>query len=89
MFRVTFTVLGEDYELLCRSIDFEEHPLFVILSDLHFEDQSEIIISPNGDKARRRFGGVNRVRVLSHHVHLIEEIPTEAKKVTTLRSVDG
>lgn len=84
MFRVTFTVGEILYEILARNVDTDNHPYLVSVSDLEFEDKSSLIVSPNGDEARKRFGEVNQINIPVSELILIEEIPDRDKRITML-----
>jgi len=88
IYRVTFNVGNEMHQVLCKKLDVDEHPFFVSMKELLFEDQSEIIISPQGDSARKRFGECARLRILSQHVHLIEELEAQVTKIRTFQVVN-
>jgi len=79
IFRVTFEFQDEIYQVLCNDIDLESHPYLVIIEGIEFEDQSSPIISPDGDKARKRFGDVEKISIPINALSLIEEIESKEK----------
>lgn len=85
MYRVTFSINEKVYEVLARCIDTDSHPYLIYISELEFEDRSNLIISPNGDKARKRFGEVNEIIIPVNGLRLIEEIPDCDERVTPLK----
>jgi hypothetical protein len=78
MYRVNFTISGTAYELLAEKIDFA-HPYFVAVEELSFPDQSSLVISPNGNEARKRFGEARRLLLPVQSVICIEEIAGKDK----------
>jgi len=87
IYRVTFSVGDKMHQVMCRKVEQDIPPFFVIISDLIFEDQSKHIVTPFGDEARHRFGECIRLKIQAHYVHLIEELEDEDSKVTNLREV--
>lgn len=85
--RVTFEYNNKEYQVLSSDIDVHYHPYLIRVSQLSFEDQSNIIISSIGDEARKRFGEVEEILVPMQQIRLIETIPSSEEKVTTLRKV--
>jgi len=85
MFRVTFAVEDKKYEVLARVVDTTSHPFLIYISDLEFEDRTSLIISPNGDEARKRFGDVGQVAIPVSGLRLLEEIPDCNERITSLK----
>jgi len=88
-YRITFTNEGKVYQVLSNELDTNFHPYLIRIAKITFEDRSSIIVSASGDDARKRFGGVEEILVPMQEVKLIELIPTQAEKVTTLRRVEN
>ena len=86
IYRVTFSLEEDTFQVLCKTIDFEDHPYLVTIEDIEFEDQSNVIISPDGDKARKRFGDVERIRIPVSALRLVEEIQSK-ERVSALKAV--
>jgi hypothetical protein len=78
MYRVNFTISGTAYELHAERIDFA-HPYFVTVEELAFPDQSSLVINPNGNEARKRFGEARRLLLPVQSVICIEEIAGKDK----------
>ena len=76
--RVVFTVEGKTYEVLARELDFSRS-YFVGLADLYFADQSQLVVTPYGDEARKRFGEAQRLLLPAQAILVIEEIPARDK----------
>lgn len=85
LYRITFVLMDKTYEVLAKTVDFESHPFLVQVEDFEFEDQSSLIISPNGSESRKRFGEVDKLHIPVQSVKLLEEIPEPESKVSTLK----
>lgn len=87
MNRIIFSSEGNNYRILSDSVDIHHHPYFIKVSNLMFEDQSNLIISAFGDEARKRFGEVKELLIPLQQIQLVEVIESPNKKVTQLKEV--
>lgn len=87
MFRVTFELTGKIFEVLADEVDTESHPYLIYIREFEFEDQSSLIISPNGNEARKRFGNVEQIAIPVSALKLLEQIPDKEERISTLQVV--
>ncbi len=78
MYKITFKYDTKIFEIHAKTLDMT-HPYFVSIKGLFFEDQSNLVITPNGDEARKKFGQCKHILIPLQNVNLIEEIDDKGK----------
>ncbi|MFH1729547.1 MAG: DUF1820 family protein [Pseudomonadota bacterium] len=79
MYRVSFKLETKNYEVMAKTLDMS-HPYFVTIKDLHFEDQSAIVISPSGNESKKRFEASKFIMIPLQSLALIEEVNDKQKE---------
>ncbi len=75
-YRVHFTWMEKEYQLMARSLDLT-HPYFVSIKDLVFPKGKNLIIDPSEDDVRKTFSETNHIMIPLQSVSMIEELQDE------------
>ncbi|MCG8452026.1 MAG: DUF1820 family protein [Spirochaetales bacterium] len=76
IYRVHFTWEEKTIVLKAKNLDLT-HPYFVSIKDLIFAKSTSLIIDPNEDEVRKKFGEAHHLMIPIQSVSLIEECPEE------------
>ena len=79
MYKVHFSLKGEDYELVAASLDLT-HPYFVSIKDMDLSYEEGLVLNPNLENTKKRFQDISTIMIPFQNVALIEQVPNKDKK---------
>ncbi len=79
LFRVRFHNEEKLYELYAKSVHQSDMFGFLVIEDLVFGEQSQVIVNPQEDQLRVEFSGTSKIYVPLHNVVMIEEVRRRGK----------
>lgn len=80
MYKVHFTLKGEDYQLVAASLDLT-HPYFVSIKDMDLGYEEGLVVNPHLENTKKRFQDTTNIMIPFQCVELIESVPPKDKKV--------
>ena len=84
IYRITFYKQGDVYELYARDVSQSNMYAFVEVSELMFNERSQVLVDPSEEKLKSEFEGVKRTYIPLHSVIRIDEVEKQgAGKITS------
>ena len=90
LYKIRFKSEEKTYLIYAKSIDQTELFSFLVIEDLVFGEESDLIVNPQEEGLRNEFEGTNKIYIPIHNVILIEEVrhKGKAKILNTFNEVE-
>ena len=93
LFQVRFSMKDEKepWEVTAKSVYPSDFMGLITIEDFVFRDQTKMVILPEEDQARKRFGKTEKLHIPYHQLIFIEEVdedPADVKNLPFVRAVE-
>ena len=90
VFKVIFFNQGKVYEIYARSVGQGGLFGFIEVSELLFDQGSQLVVDPSAEQMEKEFGDVQTISIPMHSVIRIDEVEKlGANRITEIKEGDG